>query len=322
MAPDVGQVSVVIPCFNAERTIAESIDSVLDQSQPACEIIVVDDGSSDQSVAVVSRYGDHVKLERSSHGGASHARNLGTQVAKGDYIQYLDADDLLSRHALEWKVAALKDSHFDVAYTDWHKFRKNEDGQNEYLERNELDISEVHKDPEIACATEFWAPPAALLYKRGIVEKIGGWNQSLPVIQDARFLFDAARHGAKFIRIPGIGAYYRTAVAGSLSNKSQQEFVADVLRNAEQIEALWRGVDDISTPRKAALASIYDYVAREMFRVDEESFQTALSKIDALRAGGKSKYVMLAGLLYKIMGIRNAREVMKLVIAARNHNKR
>ena len=102
-----------------------------------------------------------------------------------------------------------------------------------------VDVEALAADPEVACATRFWAPPAALMYRRSLVDKIGGFRPDLPVIQDARFLFDAASHGAGFARSPHVGAFYRVRPQ-SLSRRDPARFWRDVLLNGTQIEALWR----------------------------------------------------------------------------------
>ncbi|HOM77360.1 MAG TPA: glycosyltransferase [Anaerohalosphaeraceae bacterium] len=87
------QISAVIPAYNAQKYIARAIESILRQSRPADEIIVVDDGSTDDTAAVVRSYGDKVRLISQSNGGASAARNAGIRAAKGNWIAFLDADD-------------------------------------------------------------------------------------------------------------------------------------------------------------------------------------------------------------------------------------
>lgn len=98
--------SVIIPAYNAEAFIARAIDSVLTQTWPAHEILVVDDGSSDATAEVVARYGDRVRYLRQDNAGVSAARNAGARAASGDWLAFLDADDWyypdrLKRHA-EW----------------------------------------------------------------------------------------------------------------------------------------------------------------------------------------------------------------------------
>lgn len=94
-------VSVVIPARNAERFLALALDSVLDQSQPAAEIWVVDDGSTDETPAIAQRYGDPVKLVRFEESrGASVARNVGVARSSSPFIAFLDADDVALRERL------------------------------------------------------------------------------------------------------------------------------------------------------------------------------------------------------------------------------
>src|ERR1700688_447700 len=96
-----GLVSIVIPCYNAKRFLAETLESALAQSYPHTEIIVVDDGSTDGTAALIGAYADRVKAEFGPNRGVSAARNRGTALAAGEFIQYLDADDLLISDAIE-----------------------------------------------------------------------------------------------------------------------------------------------------------------------------------------------------------------------------
>lgn len=87
-------ISVILPVFNTENYIADAIDSILKQTSPVSEIIVVDDGSTDSTVEVVKNYGSNLKLFCQSNKGAAAARNTGIRNAAGDFLAFLDADDL------------------------------------------------------------------------------------------------------------------------------------------------------------------------------------------------------------------------------------
>jgi glycosyltransferase involved in cell wall biosynthesis len=87
------RISVVVPAFNAASTLARAIESVLGQSHPAAEIIVVNDGSSDNTPAVAQKYRSNVQLLNLHHGGVSRARNHGIEASSGEWIAFLDADD-------------------------------------------------------------------------------------------------------------------------------------------------------------------------------------------------------------------------------------
>jgi len=94
MSPDIPFVTVVIPAFNAERYITQALDSVLRQTCGRFECIVVDDGSKDQTRSAVERYGPLVRYEFQPNAGPATARNRGIELAAGDFIGFLDADDI------------------------------------------------------------------------------------------------------------------------------------------------------------------------------------------------------------------------------------
>jgi len=94
--------SVIIPACNAAATLARALDSVLAQTWPAHEIIVVDDGSTDTTAAVAAGYGEKIRYLRQENAGVSAARNHGAQVASGDWLAFLDADDWYYPNRLKW----------------------------------------------------------------------------------------------------------------------------------------------------------------------------------------------------------------------------
>lgn len=102
-------VSILIPVYNAERWVAETLESVLAQTWRYKEVIVVDDGSKDASVEIIKRYeASNVKIIKQNNSGASVARNTALKEAQGDFIQYLDADDLLSPNKIESQIRVLE----------------------------------------------------------------------------------------------------------------------------------------------------------------------------------------------------------------------
>src|SRR2546426_2573224 len=94
-------VTIGIPCFNSERWLRDSIASALEQTWPATEIIVVDDGSSDASPEIAREFGDAIRFFQNDHRGANHARNKVLSESRGEWIQYLDADDVLLPEKIE-----------------------------------------------------------------------------------------------------------------------------------------------------------------------------------------------------------------------------
>lgn len=120
IAPDV---SVIIPTYNRGPLIAEAIESVLAQTYQNFEIIVVDDGSTDDTLDRLAAYREQVRIVQTQHGGAAHARNAGIRAAKGKYVAFLDSDDRYLPHKLALQVQIL-DQFTDVGmvYSEFSSF--------------------------------------------------------------------------------------------------------------------------------------------------------------------------------------------------------
>lgn len=266
-------ISIIVPCYNAAATLEETLRSALDQDVEK-ELIVVDDGSTDDSPAVIRSFGDAILAVRTPNRGVSAARTMGSELAKGRFLQFLDSDDLLAPGTLARRVEALETEAADVAHTDWQKIVPSGAAGYEFADIIAANTEALDRDPQAATATSaFWAPPAALLYRRSIVDRIQ-WSRRLPIIQDARFLFDAAAQGARFIHVPGVGAYYRIN-SGSLSRRNTAQFIADCAVNAAEIEAIWTRETVIADVRKEALAAMWWHVAHASAVHGLEHFEAA-----------------------------------------------
>jgi len=303
-------VSVVVPCFNAEAFIQRALESALAQKEVSWEVIAVDDGSEDGTLDVLRQFRGSVRVEECPHRGASAARNRGTKLASGRFIQYLDADDVLLPGALAARISALEEETEAVAYSDWIRIKEDGDGLVMSSETVTGRIEDAGSDPEIATFAGFWAPPAALLYRREIVERIGGWSDTLPIIQDARFLFDAARAGATFVHVPHVGAEYRMRERDGLSRNSQERFVRDVYNNALEVEAIWRAQGGLTQPRLRALYDVLDYTARSMFEMDYALFREIVRRLYEMEPRFRATWPKTAALLARILGPRAAAKLL------------
>ena len=118
-------VSVVIPCYNAERWIIETLQSVRDQTWKNIEIIIVNDGSEDRSVELIKSFeSSSLILIEQENKGQTAALNAGLAAAKGDYVQYLDADDLLHPDKIEIQIKRIIENPNCIASAEWVRFQE------------------------------------------------------------------------------------------------------------------------------------------------------------------------------------------------------
>lgn len=122
------QVSIITPCYNASRFISQTIDSVLAQSFTDWEMIIVDDGSKDDSSEIVKKYVEkdsRIRLIQQPNGGSANARNRGIKEATGRYIALLDADDLWLPQFLEKQIAFMKEKNAICVYSSYKRIDEN-----------------------------------------------------------------------------------------------------------------------------------------------------------------------------------------------------
>lgn len=201
-------VSVVIPAYNAERFIRKTLDSVLAQTYPVSEIIVVDDGSKDSTCALVESYGGRVRLLRQKNAGPSTARNYGTRTSTGELIAYLDADDAWHPEKTAKQVAALQSNPKAVlCYTGLLNF--NEEEGVEFPSpptplnrlRSELRI----RNPRIV--------PSSVLVRRSAFNQFSGFDPALKGSEDWDFAIAMLELGP-FVLLEEPLTLYRIASTG------------------------------------------------------------------------------------------------------------
>jgi glycosyltransferase involved in cell wall biosynthesis len=263
-----GLISVIIPCFNARQYVATTLNSVFAQRGVDFEVVLVDDGSDDGSADLVASHFPSVALYRTPNRGPSTARNYGTERSAGEFIQYLDADDLIAPGKLKKQLFALQHSGADVAYGDWQKFSSLPDGGKVIEQRFERQLGPF---PEIDLFRGFWCPTAAYLVRRHVVDNVGGWNPSLPVIQDARFMLDCALHGSRFVYCAGLMAEYRVHQCGSVSTRSRAAFLIDCLRNALEVGDWWAARGQLERKQQQAVLGVLDMVANASLALGDRS---------------------------------------------------
>ncbi|NJR62959.1 MAG: glycosyltransferase family 2 protein, partial [Cyanobacteria bacterium CRU_2_1] len=253
-------VSILIAAYNAEPWIAETLESALAQTWTNLEIIVVDDGSTDESLAIAKRYESrHVKVMSQPNQGASAARNVAYQACRGDYIQYLDADDLLAPDKIEQQVIHLKNAQDYVAAGQWGRFYQSVEDVAFVQEPLWNDFLPVEW---LICS---WMGggmmhPAAWLLPRSIADLAGAWNESLSLNDDGEYFCRVvlASQGVKFCW--GAKSYYRSGLGSSLSGAKSRSALESAFQSLELATQSLLTVENSQRTRQVSAAAFQRFV--------------------------------------------------------------
>jgi glycosyltransferase involved in cell wall biosynthesis len=309
-------VSVVIPAFNAADWISETIRSVLYQTYGDLEIIVIDDGSSDGTALIaedVLRSGRcPYQVMRQNNIGVSATRNRGWRLAKGEWVQFLDADDLLHPRKIEWQISQIHvNPSVDVVYSDWQKLVlrsgiwKYEDHIREpYIGEDAL--ADIIKD-------ENFQQLGSQLFSVKVLERVGGFDHSHSFVEDVELCIKIGLGNGVFAKAPSTGpaSWYRDR-PGSLSKSSQSQHVEACIRNAKLVEAQIRGGGAADSKTIDAIVDVYYCSARYFVDHNWMRFEQIVQDIDELQPGFLPKGPLRMKVLSRIAGYRRAEQLAVL----------
>jgi len=242
-------VSICMPCHNAGKYVAEALASVLGQTYSNIEVIVVEDSSSDNSAEVLQDYVSRgVRVIAEKCGTASRARNRALKEAKGEYIKFMDADDVISPNMIEMQLQALAGCGEAVAVSEWGRFYGDD------LSTYRPDPDSTWEDlpgPEWLVRSYMCARPmmqaGMFLIPSPLLQKTGGWNESLTLIDDFEF-FSRVISSAEIKFVKGTTLYYRSGMQGSLSAQKSRK------ARESECESLLLGTSHVLAKRQAAEA--------------------------------------------------------------------
>lgn len=208
-------VSVVIPCYKQAHFLPGALESVFAQTHPAVEAVVVNDGSPDDTDAVARGFGGRIRYVSQANAGLPAARNAGIAAARGDFLLFLDADDLLPERAIERAVSAAAGRDGALVVSGWRKFAA---APHEPLEPDRFPAG---GDPFPRLIHDNLAPPNAYLVPRPLAERLGGFtvDRAIYACEDWDFWLRAALAGAELVAVAHVGAYYRVAPGSMSANR-------------------------------------------------------------------------------------------------------
>ncbi len=223
------KVSVVIPAYNAERTLRQPLESLLAQTHSGWEAIIVDDGSSDGTVAAAEGYArrdPRFRVITQANAGVSVARNAGIAEASHDWLLFLDADDTIAPEHLERMTGALaRDDSLDAVACGWCSVTP-------HGYRTCLSIPKIEGDLFEELAIDWQFAIHACIVRKALALEVGGFQPGLATSEDWDFWQKVARTGARFGKVPELLAFYHMR-PGSAS-KQAYPMLVDAIRVFEQ----------------------------------------------------------------------------------------
>jgi glycosyltransferase involved in cell wall biosynthesis len=191
-------VSAIIPTYNRSNLVREAIASVIAQREVTFEVIVVDDGSQDDTVSVLESFGSAIRVLLQPHGGVSAARNTGIRAANGEWLAFLDSDDLWLPQKLRAQLDFFsRHTEFKICQTEETWVRNG----------HKLNPRKYHKKPSGYCFPQLLErcliSPSAVIVHREVLEEVGLFDESLPVCEDYElWLRIGCRHAIGLIEEP------------------------------------------------------------------------------------------------------------------------
>ncbi|MEO8204537.1 MAG: glycosyltransferase family A protein [Chthoniobacterales bacterium] len=213
-------VSIIIPCYNAARWIGAAIDSALTQTCPENQIIVVDDGSTDDSLRIARTYESRgVSVVTQTNRGAAAARNAGLKIAQGDFIQFLDADDILAPDKIALQIKSVLNKPEHIASASWGEFH--DDPKKAKFTRNPI-WSSFSPVEWLVCSWQGGGMmhPAAWLVPRKIADAAGPWNENLSLDDDGEYFSRVILCSKGVVFVPEAKSFYRTHAGVRLSGSA------------------------------------------------------------------------------------------------------
>ena len=245
-------ISVVIPVYNGERTIQQTLDSVLHQTILDLEILVINDGSQDSTVEIVTSIPDpRIQLFSYPNAGLAASRNRGIQLATSNYISFIDADDLWTSDKLQAQYHALQSNTQAALAYSWTDYI---DDSSQFLRRGSYITVKGNAYAKLLLIDFLESGSNALIRKQALID-VGGFDESLPAAEDWDiFLKLAAKYS--FVAVPSPQILYRISTNSMSANVVRQE--AACLKVLDR--AFAQTPESLQYLKRYSLGNLYKYL--------------------------------------------------------------
>lgn len=271
-------VSILIPCYNAETWIAQCLESALGQSYSNKEIIVVDDGSTDNSLEIIKKFSQKIYFETQTNQGGNAARNRLLQLSQGDWIQYLDADDYLLPNKVKHHVDFVKTHpEVDIVFSP-SIFEYVDSHAQTVLSQEVLAIPEPHDVP-VLLARWYLPQTGSPLWRKQALLDIGGWKKDQPCCQEHELYLRLFKAGKSFQYCSDAESIYRQWSSSTVCKKDKPEVFRQRLLIEDDLEMFLQQTTQLTAERQYAINQARFECARQIWLFDPAWAQEVVSKI-------------------------------------------
>ncbi|WP_343523807.1 glycosyltransferase [Pedobacter sp.] len=259
-------VSIIIPTYNSEKYLAETIKSAINQTWKNKQIIIIDDGSTDRSLSIANQFlKNGLIIISQKNNGAAAARNVGLKNAKGSFIQFLDADDLLSSNKIELQMKEISTSPEKISFSNAVHFFEGSDPLTFSPSKADIDLFTSAKEPSDFLLNLYgrtgsggFVPVHAWLTPRALLDKAGYWDESLSFDDDGEYFCRVVLASEEVVFVQHTNAYYRKYKSNkSLSAQNTLKALQSAYKALELKENHFRGYKEKDFYAKTFAASYY-----------------------------------------------------------------
>jgi len=247
------RISTIVPAYNRADLIGETLQSLLSQSRPPDEIIVVDDGSTDGTADAAAAFGQAITLIRQPNAGAAAARNLGFATSTGDVIHFMDSDDLAAPDWYRIQAGLIAEGN-DIVYGPWLRVRF--DGRRAYPERvvvQQRPVSGKHALDTLVLCGDWLTVFQPCLFRRTILDAAGPYRTELHTAEDIELLYRLTRLTSRIAHAADSLILYRVHPENQLSQQNIARRAVDFARLWSIFERFAKERDDLAPAQRRSL---------------------------------------------------------------------
>lgn len=258
------RITVVIPCFNIADHLEDCLAPLFQDLRSDEEVICIDDGSTDGTFSLLQdwqlRYPECLTVLQQANAGAPSARNKGLRLAKGAYIQFLDADDILMPGKIERQRKLMETERADIVVGNYEK---------KFMEGSREEVFALTRDPWMALIKTELGTTSANMFRRSSLENIGGWDESLRSSQDYELMYRLMANDGKVVFDAKVSTLVLKREAGSISRVDQRNNWVRYIRLRCDIRAHLKQVDQAKFEEHINALDQYIFMAiRELAKFD------------------------------------------------------